>query len=187
MQRKGHADLLAEYEKLKIQHNKKRKCVGDAGEKSTSKIMKQLTLPATLPKPVNFDRLLVNFLVDTMSPISIVENESFKALIEGAQQLTVPPKIICRQTCNTKIAERYTEYVENTKQQLKKVDFICTTADIWSSSKRSYLGVTAHWIDCDTFDRKSVTLACRRFKGTHSYDKVAELIAEIHSEFDLKL
>lgn len=30
-------------------------------------------------------------------------------------------------------------------------------------------------------------MACRRFKGTHSYDKVAELIAEIHSEFDLKL
>lgn len=191
MQRKGHADLLAEYEKLKTQYtNKKRKYVGegDAGEGSiSSKILKQSTLPAILPKSVNFDRLLVNFLVDTMSPISIVENESFKALIEGAQQLTVPPKIMCRQTCNKKIAEQYTKYVENTKEALKKVDFVCTTADIWSSSKRSYLGVTAHWIDCDTFDQKSVTLACRRFKGTHSYDKVAELIVEIHSEFDLKL
>lgn len=188
MQRKGHADILEEYEKLKIQHNRKRKNVGDTGEGcSSSKTLKQSTLPAILPKSVNFDKLLVNFLVETMSPISIVENKSFKALIEGAQQLSVPPKIMCRQTCNKKIAEQYTEYIENTKEQLRKVDFICTTADIWSSSKRSYLGVTAHWIDCDKFNRKSVTLACRRFKGTHSYDKVAELIAEIHSEFDLKL
>lgn len=173
MQRKGHADILEEYEKLKIQHNRKRKNVGDTGEGcSSSKTLKQSTLPAILRKSVNFDKLLVNFLVETMSPISIVENKSFKALIEGAQQLSVPPKIMCRQTCNKKIAEQYTEYIEkDTKEQLRTVDFICTTADIWSSSKRSYLGVTAHWIDCDKFNRKSVTLACRRFKGTHSYVK----------------
>ncbi|KAK0071180.1 hypothetical protein PV325_013346, partial [Microctonus aethiopoides] len=125
LKRKGHADLLAEYEKLKSQHtSKKRKCISDADEGLiSSKQMKQSTLPTILPKSVNFDRLLINFLVDTMSPISIVENESFKALIEGTQQLNVPPKIMCRRTCNKKIAEQYKEYVENTKEVLKKVDF----------------------------------------------------------------
>lgn len=149
--------------------------------------MKQTTLSNTLPKSINLDKLIVNFVVDTMSPISVVENAYFRALIEGAQQLSHPPKIMCRRTCNKKIAERFTEYKENLKNKLKNVEYVCTTADIWSSSKRSYLGMTVHWIDSNTFERKSATLACRRFKGSHTFYKVAELIIDIHSEYDLRL
>lgn len=47
--------------------------------------------------------------------------------------------------------------------------------------------MTVHWIDSDTLKRKGAAIACRRFKGSHTYDKVAEIISEIHSEFDLKL
>ncbi|KAF9409731.1 hypothetical protein HW555_011021 [Spodoptera exigua] len=48
-----------------------------------------------------------------MSSMSIVENKSFRALIEGAQQLTRPPKLMCRRTCNNKIADAYTEYKDD--------------------------------------------------------------------------
>ena len=34
-------------------------------------------------------------------------------------------------------------------------------------------------------ERESVAVACRRFKGTHSYDKIAELIDNINSEFGI--
>ncbi|GBP77349.1 hypothetical protein EVAR_54721_1 [Eumeta japonica] len=122
-----------------------------------------------------------------MSPVSIVENKSFRALIEGAQQLSTPPKIMCRRTCNNKISNTYIEYKENLKQKLKTVDYVCTTVDIWSSSKRSYLGMTVHWIDPTTFERNSSPLACRRFKGAHIFDKIPELIIDIHSEYDLRL
>ena len=44
--------------------------------------------------------------------------------------------------------------------------------------------MTVHWTDKD-FKRKSAALACRRFSGTHSYDRVAVLISEIHSSFGL--
>lgn len=129
-----------------------------------------------------------------MSPVSIVEYKSFKALIEGAQQLPKPPKVMCRRTAKNKICDQYNEFKKKIKIELNTVRFVCSTADIWSSSKRSYLGVTVHWIESETFERKSETferksaaIACRRFKGAHTYDKVAEMIADIHSDHDLKL
>ena len=66
-----------------------------------------------------------------MSPISIIENKSFRALIEGAQKLQNPPKPLCRRTCNKKIADMCAEYKENLKTKLKTVDYVCTTADVW--------------------------------------------------------
>ncbi|KYN12206.1 hypothetical protein ALC57_15629 [Trachymyrmex cornetzi] len=70
---------------------------------------------------------------------------------------------------------------------VKTVDFVCTTADVWSSSKRSYLGMTIYWINSDTLKREGAAIACRRFKGAHTYDKVTEIINKVHSEFELNL
>lgn len=81
--------------------------------------MKQSFLLNSLQKSVNLDKFIVNFVVDTMSPMSIVENKSFRALIEGAQQLTRPPQLMSRRTCNYKIADAYTEYKGNLKNNLK--------------------------------------------------------------------
>ncbi|GBP20690.1 hypothetical protein EVAR_16563_1 [Eumeta japonica] len=48
-------------------------------------------------------------------------------------------------------------------------------------------GFTVHWIESKTFERKSAAIACRRFKGAHTYDKVDEMIADVHSNYNLKL
>lgn len=69
-----------------------------------------------------------------MSPISIVENESLKALNEGVRSVIKPSKIKSCRTCNEKIGANYIEYKENLKVILKTVDFVYTTADVWLSS-----------------------------------------------------
>lgn len=56
-----------------------------------------------------------------MSPVSIVEAESFRALIAGAQQLTKPPKVMCRRTAKTKLSDEYNEYKTNIKIELNAV------------------------------------------------------------------
>ncbi|KYN19763.1 hypothetical protein ALC57_07916, partial [Trachymyrmex cornetzi] len=53
-----------------------------------------------------------------------------------------------------------------------------------STKKRSFLDVTAHWIN-DSLERESVTLACRRFHSPHTYIRIAELINEINHNFNI--
>ncbi|KAL7641163.1 UNVERIFIED_CONTAM: hypothetical protein RMT77_008301 [Armadillidium vulgare] len=45
------------------------------------------------------------------------------------------------------------------------------------------MGVTVHWINESTIERQSATLACSRFKGAHTYTKVAEILSSIHRKF----
>ena len=46
------------------------------------------------------------------------------------------------------------------------------------------MGVTAHWIRED-LSRISVALACIRFKGSHTFDAIAEQLFNIDSDFGL--
>ena len=52
--------------------------------------------------------------------------------------------------------------------QLKNTSFVSTTADFWSVKRKSYLGITTHYIemppdDSTSVSRASVSLTCRRF------------------------
>jgi len=121
-----------------------------------------------------------------MTPLSIVESRSFEQLIDDANKLSKTPKILSRRFLIRRIEENYHKAKTKIKQSLQAVDFVCT-ADIWSSSKRSYLGMTIHWINSNTLEREGSAIACRRFKETHTYDKVTEIINEVQSEFDLNV
>ena len=45
--------------------------------------------------------------------------------------------------------------------------------------------MTVHWIDSDNMQRKKAVLACRRPKGRHTYDVLANIIQKIHWEFEI--
>lgn len=128
-----------------------------------------------------FDKRIVKFITNTMSALSIIENDSFIQLFDG---LNI--KVMSRKTAVRRISESCKTMLENIKINLEPVQYICTTADVWSCKKRSFLGVTCHWINPVTYERRSAALACRRFSGTHSFDRIAELIDDIHSTFGLR-
>lgn len=94
-------------------------------------------------------------------------------------------QLISRRTTNRRIKQRFDDYKNELKSTLKDIDHICITADIWSAKRRSFFGVTAHWIDIDTLERKSASLACRRFKGVHNFENIANFLQEINYEFDI--
>jgi hypothetical protein len=68
-------------------------------------------------------------------------------------------------------------------EHFNKVNYVCTTADIWSTNHKSYLGVTAHWIDPQTLLRSSAALACERMKGRHTYDVIAAALNAVHTAY----
>ena len=46
--------------------------------------------------------------------------------------------------------------------------------------------MTCPWSNPSTLERESAALACRRFKGTHSFDRVASEIEQIHAQWKIK-
>lgn len=69
-----------------------------------------LTDVANGSRSVNFNKLIIQFIVEITSPVSIVGYRSFKSVIEGAQQLTKPSGVMCRRTAKNKICDEYNEF-----------------------------------------------------------------------------
>lgn len=126
-----------------------------------------------------FDKKILNFLSDAMLPISIVDRTSFKLLFDGTGL-----NLKCRQTYVGQLENLHKKNTERLKTLIKTVKYVCTTADIWSGNQKSFFGYTCHWLD-DNWNRKSFALACRRFSGVHSAERIADMISDIHSEYGL--
>lgn len=84
-----------------------------------------------------------------------------------------------------KIALMFKEQKDSLIQKIQEVRYVCTTADIWSTKKRSFMGTTVHWIDEDTLKPKSQAMSCEHFFSPHDNERIAEHLQVIHSIFGL--
>lgn len=64
--------------------------------------------------------------------------------------------IMSRRTIGRRIDVTFSDYMLNMKKQLNEVVFICTTADVWSTKCKSFMGVTVHWV-CKFNDTANIT------------------------------
>ena len=71
------------------------------------------------------------------------------------------------------------------KKKIDIQDYVSATADIWSVNNKSFMGVTVHWIDAGTLIRGKAAIACKRFRGRHTYSAVATELEEIFSRYGL--
>lgn len=93
--------------------------------------------------------------------------------------------IISPNTVGARVDELYITEKIRLKDEFKAVQYFCATADIWSTKHKSYMGVTVHWVDADTLDRKSNVLCCRLFESPHTGDRIASMLNSIYTEFDI--
>ena len=75
--------------------------------------------------------------------------------------------------------------VQRVKEALEKVEYVSTTVDVWTAHNRSFLGMTAHWIDPITLERCKAALACTTLTGRHTYDVLGAKIEQIHGSYGL--
>jgi len=86
----------------------------------------------------------------------------------------------------SRIHDVYTTKTELIKTEIASQQAVCSTADIWSTPKRSYMRVTCHWVDPQMLSCRSSALARRRFKGAHTYDRIANYrVLYVNDEFNL--
>lgn len=126
-----------------------------------------------------FDDSVLDFIVDSASPVSVVDRPSFERMFEGTGR-----KIMCRQTAMKKLETRYENMLTKIKADIQSCKHFCTTADIWSGNHKSFFGYTCHWLTQD-FERKSAALACKRLFGKHTADRIYDTIRDINSDFGL--
>ena len=129
------------------------------------------------------DKLIQDYIVNSLSPISHIEHCSFIALVRG---LAPHVNLSSRWTLSRRIEEQQRSMLDELKQLISKHSFICITADAWTGFKnrRSFMGVTGHTIN-DDLSRRSFALACRLFSGTHSYDRIASLLSDILKQYGI--
>ncbi|XP_054711079.1 uncharacterized protein LOC129220674 [Uloborus diversus] len=131
-----------------------------------------------------FDENILKYFIHSMIPLRAVEDPYFSKMFMDLKISEMGLTVMSRRTLGRRIGKHYETQVAKIKLELQEVPYVCTTIDIWSSKKRSFIGVTAHWITND-LRRVSVALACQRFKGVHSYDRLSDIIKEINGDFGL--
>lgn len=136
------------------------------------------------PTQDQFDDNILKYFIHSMIPLRAIEDPYFLKIFTDLEISEMHITLMSRRTLGRRIADYYEKQVTTIKSELSKVEYVCTALDIWSSKKRSFIGVTVHWIK-DDLRRASVALACQRFKGVHSYDRLSEIIQEINADFNL--
>lgn len=123
--------------------------------------------------------LVFEYIVEEMRPMVTCEKPSFRRLIKGLSGITENVHFPDRQVMLKELKLKYFSYNCLLTKLISEHNYICTTADIWSCNNKSYLGMTCHFINENIYDRSSYVLGCRRIKGSHTYDNIAEIINEI--------
>lgn len=108
------------------------------------------------PQRAITNSILSDLIVNCNMPLSIIEHQSFQHF------LSIMDSPLSRRTVTSKLDSLV-------------ADNVSVTVDIWSDRRmRGFLGVTAHWINIedDRLELKSQLLACNRFKGSHTGERV---------------
>ncbi|XP_025106585.1 uncharacterized protein LOC112571645 [Pomacea canaliculata] len=89
-----------------------------------------------------------------------------------------------RKTANQMLEEKMAELKKKIIGELENVEHVCITADCWTAHRRSFLGVTCHFLE--GYERKSFALACKRVKGSHTHDVLATQLNSIVREYKIQ-
>ena len=77
-------------------------------------------------------------------------------------------KVPSRRTLTRDIELAYTKAKQDLISLLAAQRTVATTADSWRAHRRSFLGMTVHWIDGESLERRYATLACRELQVENS-------------------
>lgn len=117
-----------------------------------------------------------------MRPINTVESPGFVTLMKGLCGINVV--LPSRKSITNEINGNFDACKSKLLNLLKHQEFTCTTADIWSSNNKSYLGMTVHFLN-DDLSRSSFTLSFKRIQRSHRFNLVGSRLFDVHSDFNI--
>uniref|UniRef100_A0A673CRU7 HAT C-terminal dimerisation domain-containing protein n=1 Tax=Sphaeramia orbicularis TaxID=375764 RepID=A0A673CRU7_9TELE len=130
--------------------------------------------------------ILLDLVIDCNLPLSIIEHPSFRRFMSVVDTRYNP---VSRRTLTSKLDGVVPEKPAKLKNSLANAENVSVTVDIWSDRKmRGFLGVAAHWLDNGEggIVLKSALLACNRFSGSHTGERICEEFEQICEEYQIK-
>ncbi|KAL4007527.1 hypothetical protein ACER0C_001379 [Sarotherodon galilaeus] len=109
---------------------------------------------------VELKKMIAGYIVEEMLPLRTVESLSFRCILNKIPVCGKKAALPDRKTFSTYLDKCYADMEMELKETFESLEYISTTADIWTSHNKSFLGMTAHWIDPSTFIRGHAALAC---------------------------
>lgn len=159
------------------------KCKRSAADNGDKVPKKQAILQRRSMSLREVKKVVTEYIIDDMLPLSTVESSAFRKLVNELSPGTV--QLPDRKTLSSNIKQAYESMMKKIKETLEGVDNVSTTADVWMAHHRSYLGMTVHWIDQKSLKRQKAAIACMRIIGRHTYDVLAAKSEEVHRKFGL--
>ncbi|XP_041672801.1 uncharacterized protein zgc:161969 [Cheilinus undulatus] len=129
------------------------------------------------------DDLIFNFIVEDCQSFYLLEQPGFKKLIAG---LTEGLTCMSRVTLFRMVDQNFSRMREELMVKLSNIQYVCTTADVWTANNSSFFGMTCHWIDPASLERKSAALGFSRLQGRVSHDSIAGRIHDIHVAYNIE-
>ena len=120
-----------------------------------------------------------SFIIEDM--VSEVERPGFARLMEKLVGNLVLKK---RTFFTEKLVANYSNTKTRLIMALEEASYVSTTADLWTSRRRAFLGMTVHWLGEDLV-RRSACLALCHVIGSHTFDVIAKIMDGNHREFGI--
>ena len=89
--------------------------------------------------PSRLRGFVAEYIIEGVLPISTIESPAFHKLVCGVSSSNV--QLPSRKSITTFLDKTYDSMIVKVKGTLETMGRVCTTADVWSANRRSYLGI----------------------------------------------
>ena len=125
---------------------------------------------------------IVKYVITAMRPVAEIENEGFVDLLSTLVPTYHPPD---RKVFRSQVLDRCGSVVKFVQSEIGAAMYCAGQADIWSSRRmHGYFGMAFSYIH--DIELKTRVVACIRFVGSHTGERIADMFSKVICDFDAK-
>ncbi|XP_055836674.1 uncharacterized protein LOC129905264 [Episyrphus balteatus] len=180
LKRKHGDEMVDEVNKYILSKNPRSESKNDESSEIQTNLLTSTTSSSTTS--INRQTRVLNYFLKPSIPLSAVNSSEFWTMLNWFD--TKMPRITQEELVD-QIEMKFNNWKSKIIEILEGVDFVCTTIDLWSKRTQYNLAITCHWIDVETFKRRSVALAWKCFDTSPDGCNTDVLYKETLNNFNL--